>query len=415
MKSTVFQAFEYASYNTKNEGKEGKKLPENLYESLKSFSGEKELPYYSLTATGVRFKNYVGALQIGKWTVEVLPKFDRNMPTSTAQPILIQMLRQAGILKTNTPTESNLRIKRNYILETYLQMFLDETKSIIHRGLIKKYHKREDNTYVLKGSLNFNKHLSMNLIHAERFYVKHTIYDQQHELNQVLYKTLNVILGLDASFYLISEIKSLVLNMPELNDIHVSEEFFERIKWSRKNEHYKTAIEIARLLLLNYHPDLSHGKNNVLALMFDMNDLWEKWFAKRLRLAASDLGLPIGIKEQVKKTFWIPSNGYSIKQKPDMVIEAANDMRIILDTKWKIIHNRPSEDDLRQMYTYNQLFESNRSYLVYPGAGKIISGEFFRNEENGDCGLAFVPFLEKENLSSKGINYFISRILSTNI
>ena len=40
MANSVFQAFEYASYNTKNEGKEGKKLPGDLYESLKTFAGE---------------------------------------------------------------------------------------------------------------------------------------------------------------------------------------------------------------------------------------------------------------------------------------------------------------------------------------------------------------------------------------
>lgn len=412
MASAIFQAFEYASYNINNEGKEGKKLPEDLYDALKSYSGEKELPYYSLTATGVRFKNYVGALQIGKWTVEVLPKFDRGIPTNSAQPILIQMLRQSGVLKTNAPTESELRIKRNYILETYLRMFLDETKSILHRGLIKKYHKQEENAYAMKGSLNFNKHLNKNLIHAERFYVKHTIYDQQHELNRVLYKTLKVILGLNASYHLVSEIKSFALNMSALTDIHVSDEFFERIKWNRKNEHYKTAIEIARLLLLNYHPDLSHGRNNVLALMFDMNDLWEKWFVKRLRVVASDLGLPVSIKEQIKKDFWKSYKGVSIKQKPDIVIEIPEGKRIIVDTKWKIIHFRPSEDDLRQMFTYNLLFKSDRSYLVYPGEWKMISGEYFENTQNGNCGLAFVPFIKDGKLSDEGIEIFLKNCIN---
>lgn len=145
--------------------------------------------------------------------------------------------------------------------------------------------------------------------------------------------------------------------------------------------------------------------------MFDMNDLWEKWFAKRLKVVAGDLGIPIHIKEQVKKTFWIPTIGYPVKQKPDIVIESADGKRIILDTKWKIIHNRPSEDDLRQMYTYNQLFESNRSYLVYPGAGNINSGEFFNHEENGDCGLAFVPFVFERSLSSIGIKLFLQEII----
>ncbi|MBN2522579.1 MAG: hypothetical protein JXB24_04860 [Bacteroidales bacterium] len=189
----------------------------------------------------------------------------------------------------------DLDIYEKPIYEIRMEPFrsVKEFEEALHSGLIKKYHKQKENIYALKGSLNFNKQLNKNLIHAERFYVKHSIYDFQHELNKVLFKTLNVILGLNASFHLISDIKALSINMPELSDIQVSEGFFGRIKWTRKNEHYKAAIEITRLLLLNYHPDLSHGKNNVLALMFDVNDLWEKWFAKRLKAVASDVGLPL--------------------------------------------------------------------------------------------------------------------------
>ena len=130
-------------------------------------------------------------------------------------------------------------------------------------------------------------------------------------------------------------------------------------------------------------------------------------------LVSGELGTPIDIKEQVKRTFWIPASGYPIKQNPDIVIEAPNGKRIILDTKWKIIHTRPSEADLRQMYTYNQLFESSRSYLIYPGVRSIIAGEFFNNEENGDCGLSFVPFISYRSLSSLGIEIFIEKLLNS--
>ena len=44
-KNRVFQAFEHASYNINNEGREGKKLPSKLFEALKRFAGDKELPY----------------------------------------------------------------------------------------------------------------------------------------------------------------------------------------------------------------------------------------------------------------------------------------------------------------------------------------------------------------------------------
>jgi 5-methylcytosine-specific restriction enzyme subunit McrC len=408
----VFQAFEYSSFNVLNEGREDKKLPDDLFEALKSFSGEKDLPYYSLTANGVRFKNFVGALQIGRWTIEVLPKIDRLQNETTAQSILIQMLRQTGFLKTDAPSESNLKLKRNYILETYLRMFLDETSNLVYKGLIKKYHKKEENSYALKGSLLFNKQINKNLVHTERFYTRHTTYDHQHELNRILLKTLIIISRLSIHSQLFADTKSLLVFFPELPDIKVSDELFGRIRWSRKTEPYKKAIEIARLLLLNYHPDLSYGKNHVLALMFDMNDLWEKWFARRLKVCASKYDKSIKIHVQSREAFWYPSRGHRVYQKPDIIIETKDKGRIILDTKWKLIHNRPSEDDLRQMYAYNMLFKSRKAFLVYPGSKESVSGQFFESNINGSCGLSFVPFVVEGKLSSNAVEDYLERILN---
>lgn len=409
--SLVFQAFEYSSFNTINEGREGKKLPPDLFEALKSFTGEKELPYYSLTANGVRFKNYVGALQVGKWTIEVLPKLDRVLDKSSTQPILIQMLKQAGFIKTSAPTESKLKLKRNYILEAYLQMFLDETRNLIHKGLIKKYRKTEENVFALKGSLKFNKHISKNLTHAERFFIRHTIYDRQHEINRVLLKTLKVLSTLSVNSQLITDANTLIFYFPELKDIKVSNEFYGRIKWGRKTEAYKKAIEISRLLLLNYHPDLSHGRNHVLSLMFDMNDVWEKWFARRFRIVAGKLGFSADISIQEKKAFWKPSLGKKVFQKPDIILELEGGNKIILDTKWKLIHDRPSEEDLRQMFTYNKLFDSDIAFLIYPGNKPSITGEFFNNEHHGTCGLKFISFLENGKLSSEGVEELVTELL----
>lgn len=407
----VFQAFEYSAFNIINEGREGRKLPEDLWQALKSFSGEKELPYYSLTANGVRFKNYVGALQVGKWTIEILPKLDRTLDESSTQPVLIQMLRQAGFIKTSTPTESRLKLKRNFILEAYLQMFLDETRKLIHNGLIRKYRKTEGNEFALKGRLIFSKHLNKNQTHAERFYIRYTIYNRQHELNRVLLKTLKILTTLSVNRQLITDAKSLILHFPDLEDITVSDEFYSRIIWGRKTDAYKKAIEISRLLLLNYHPDLSHGKNHVLALMFDMNNLWEKWFAHRLKIAFERLVDSVDISFQSKKEFWKPSYGKEIYQKSDIIIDFKGGSKIIIDTKWKLINDRPSEEDLRQMFTYNKLFDSNNSFLIYPGIKPPIYGEFFNYKDHGTCGLKFVSFLEDGKLSSHGIDELVSELL----
>ena len=407
----VFQAFEHASYNTKAEGKEEKILPVKIFDALKLYAGDKNIPWYTLTANGVRFHQYVGAIQIGKYCIEVLPKVDRyNNNEQSAQKVLINMLRQSGYISVRTPTESDLRLKQNFILETYIQMFLDETWQIIHRGLVKYYHREEGNNNSLKGSLVFNQQIRKNNIHAERFYVRFSIYDKEHPLNRILYKTLLMIGSLSIGQDIIASSKAQLYLFPELKDIIVSSDFFNKIRYNRKTEAYKKAIDIARLLLLNYHPDLSHGRNNVLALMFDMNDIWEAWITKRLASIAKKTNEEIQIRAQSKRLFWTCNSGEKVRQKPDIIVQVNDKPKFILDTKWKIIDRRPSEDDLRQMYTYNKLFGTLQSFLLYPGKYDSVQGEFYDSEENGCCGLSFIPFLEDGKLSDYGLRKFFHYI-----
>ena len=151
-----------------------------------------------------------------------------NINESSAQRILIEMLRQSGYISVKSPTESNLRLKNNFILETYIQMFIKETWNLIHKGLIKTYYVEEGNKYALKGSLVFNKNIQKNNIHAERFYVRHTTYDREHPLNRILHKTLNLVSRLQVSNDTVTDIQVLQIYFPELRDISVSDEFFFR-------------------------------------------------------------------------------------------------------------------------------------------------------------------------------------------
>lgn len=37
------------------------------------------------------------------------------------------------------------------------------------------------------------------------------------------------------------------------------------------------------MILLNVHPDISRGRDDMLALMFGMNDLWEHYHSLQIR------------------------------------------------------------------------------------------------------------------------------------
>lgn len=171
-------------------------------------------------------------------------------------------------------------------------------------------------------------------------------------------KTIRFLPSLTKHPSLTNRIAALSLNFPELPDLKVSNETFGRLIYDRKTEHYRTALEIARLLLLNYHPDIQSGKEHVLALLFDMNMLWEKYIYVQLKKVVDKV---FKVRQQVSKPFWQHKT-----IRPDIVLTIGAE-QIVLDTKWKALRYAvPSDDDLKQMYVYNHHFEAERSILLYP-------------------------------------------------
>lgn len=172
-----------------------------------------------------------------------------------------------------------------------------------------------------------------------------------------------------------------MLNFPEMPEIKVNNATFDKIIYTRKNLHYKNAIAISKLLLLKYHPDISRGENDVLALMFDMNLLWEEFVYATLRKKKAKGTV---VLTQKPKYFWKPEKGRRSTIKPDIWIRS-NTQNVILDTKWKNLNGyNPSPEDLRQMYVYHEYYQADKVVLVYPYPGEenVVKGGRYSDIEN---------------------------------
>lgn len=375
-KPNYITVFEHESIK---QGKGANQLSEKQLKALQNFYGENGIPYYNLIHNGIKFKEYVGVIQVNNLVIEVLPKVDKYQRKSEWQKMLIAMLKAVHTFSVSAPSSSSLSIKPNFILDLYFELFIREMEYLLNMGLIKKYRKKEGNNLTLKGSILFGKHLQKNLVHQERFYVQFTNYDKKHLIHQILYKTLLLLKNINTNVALNSKIANLLLNFPELKDMKITKATFHKIVLNRKTENYKNAIEISRLLLLNYHPDINKGQNHVLALMFDMNLLWEKFIYVSLR---KHLGKNMLLTAQTSKYFWKRENGRNVNIRSDILI-SKNNNHFVIDTKWKNIGDaNPSPEDLRQLYVYLEYYNARKVALVYPGKDQLLSGIFYSVTEN---------------------------------
>jgi 5-methylcytosine-specific restriction enzyme subunit McrC len=175
-------------------------------------------------------------------------------------------------------------------------------------------------------------------------------------------------------------------------DQKITEVDFQKLVLNRKTQDYRKALEISRLILLHFHPDLRSGRNDVLALMFDMNKLWEKFVLASLKKDHN-----LNARGQDSTGFWQSERGNRRSIRPDITIELEKE-KYVIDTKWKLVSSEPSMDDLRQMYAYHHYFNAKKVALLYPGKHPNINGSFVRidskepivlPEKEVECGLLF--------------------------
>jgi 5-methylcytosine-specific restriction enzyme subunit McrC len=376
----------------------GYHLSESELEKLFEFNDRNRNVYFTGIRSGIKFNQYVGVIQIGGLTIEVLPKADKKTNVdktdlSNWRNALLNMLSICRKINVESVSEASLSKRYYSLLELYFDLFLDEVLKLLRSGLIKKYHFNSSNTNALKGKILFGKNIQQNLIHQERFYTRHQVYDYEHTINQILLKALQILSKIVTNDIIKDRIARIKLDFPTIKEIEINKSHFETILKNRKTQPYEEAILIAKMIILNYSPDIKNGQENMLALLFDMNKLWEEYIYRMLQLSNLK-GYEVGF--QNSQRFW-----ESKTIRPDLVVIKTVDGEsetFVIDTKWKVIDYRnPSDDDLKQMYVYNIYWNASRSMLLYPKTVDYPEyfGSFHKGRESGNaCKLGFINVLD---------------------
>ena len=407
--NTIIKVFEWESLNVNKSG-----FTRSHFDSLLKWQENQKDSFFKVGYNKITFTQWVGVLQIGSLVIEVLPKADphrfdahdgkREEATLRWKSILIEMLRKTGRLKLRTSDDTDLAVHHQSLFDLYFQSYLDEVETLIHRGLVKKYRKDQRNRTALKGKLLFQRQVELNIVHKERFFTEAAIYDRQNDWNEILLAALNVTSRVAKGGLIKSRAQNLALSFPYWPDRNFTRHSFERLIYDRKTEGYKHAITLAKLILLQLNPQIAFGQEKVVAILFDMNKLWEEWLLATYRSSYHDDNT-IKIIGKKRKTFWESRYGKPKRIETDILVEEnkdGNKRTIILDAKWKLPGNLPADDEIKQMFAYNLMWESKEAWLVYPKTKDLRDLEgYFIHPDGGTLGMTFVDIFEGERLSKK--------------
>jgi 5-methylcytosine-specific restriction enzyme subunit McrC len=409
------QVFEHGTLAVDEQG-----FTASQFAALVCYNDRHGCTFFHVGHNRLHFGSFVGVIQVGDLAIEILPKLD-NEAAPGAKPkwqnALLQMLRQSGLLVVEAAPEADLHLGQSPLVDLYLDAFLTEVERLTHAGLVKRYRVSEANLYKLKGRIQFAQHVRRNFLHRERMFTAHQVYDRDNIFNRILKCALVILGNLAVRPSLVSRAGACQLCFEEVADGRITTDTFARLRLDRNTERYRRALQLARFIILNYSPDLRGGNEDVIAILFDMNRLFERFILVQLHRATAQFAdRQFRVAGQVSKRFW---SNKTIR--PDIVAsfdDVGASKSVVLDTKWKVPKDgQPADDDLKQMFSYNLHLGVRRSLLVYPRAHSAQSerpADFAQSlglpqGYQHSCGMCFVDLFDSTERLRKDVGYQVAQ------
>lgn len=320
-------------------------------------------------------QQYVGTVQVGALTVEVLPKIEGGgaTPSDTAiRRSLVCMLMATLDLEIGEGDIAQIAVQRHGVLEILIRLFCDKLFAQVHRGLVRRYEAQEQNLSVLRGRVDVSKQLRLNVANPERLYCRFDEFQEDSPLHQILKAAVRLLLKASKELTNQRQLAELLLVFEGISNIPASSLPWHKVNFDRLNDRYRPAFKLAELFLKKTPPDISSGQAMGFSLFFDMNSLFEEYIGRIAARVFRSQGIHVWL--QAPQRFLAldelsGSNAFAMK--PDVVGMKGGHAVWIIDTKWKQLSSDEvregvAQSDLYQMYAYANNYACPNVVLLYP-------------------------------------------------
>ena len=403
-------------------------LPKRIFEDLEcfihSYAGDEEhadaldflkISYRRNVGDIISVNNYVGLIQMQNgYQVQVLPKIELgdnpDEGNGETKRVFLRMLRSMKDFPSKVFSDANLKMDQFTLYEIFINMYLQEVRTLVKHGIKSAYVAQEDNLKFYKGKLLVNEHIRQNLTHGERFYVRYDEYMTNRAENRLIKSTLLKLQNITTSAENQKEIRQLLtafeMVIPSVN----YQKDFSQVVIDRNTKDYDMLMRWSKVFLMNKSFTTFSGEHNARALLFPMEKVFESYVAQQLKKALLDLDWVISTQDKGYYLFDDPKPFFALR--PDIVITRSDESKVILDTKWKNLIDNPrmnygiSQADMYQMYAYAKKYCTSEIWLLYPMNKEMkgCSDISFKSNDGVNVRLYFVNVAKIEKSMSDLLN-----------
>ena len=338
-------------------------LNQEQAKSFKNFLEDKGLTtVLDFQLDGIKTEAYVGSIRFADFQLNILPKIIGGNDSSCLENLMF-MLRYTKKLEIHTIDSAEISKTKQPFLEILIAHYANILLNALQRHIPHHYETKEENLSAVRGRILFAENQLVNMGNLARVYCQFDEFTSDNLLNQTfkfVAQALCLLTAVPATRARLNKILAIYEDV-ELRAISYAQA--KKILLNRNQLIFKDVLDLALLFLQHSTISLHNKTFTNLAILFDMNKLFEEFVATALEKA-----FPGQVQTQQSRRIIDSIGGHantSYSIRPDILFRH----HTIIDTKYKILDlpdNKPSEADIYQMLAYNRFFNRQNIILCYP-------------------------------------------------
>ena len=233
------------------------------------------------------------------------------------------------------------------------------------RGVLRGYRTEESALFTVRGHIDFNEQLRRRFGRMPPIAVRFDEYDENIAANQLLKAALTRCRHLQLGAPGIGQcLRRFEFALAEVGLVDFDPRRLPDVAYNRLNEHYRLAVELAKLILRSLTIEQNPGRSRASAFLVNMNKAFEDFVVIALResLGAGKGAFPQGAKGRPIHL----DEGGVINLKPDISWWDGTTCRFVGDVKYKRIKAEGIlHPDLYQLLAYTVALDLHEGLLIY--------------------------------------------------